>query len=388
MGQSRSLPEVITDVLTHEGAVLEKRDDGSLEFLVPPSLSSTLRVPEHGILSFSDRPSSEGAIPASYESEIFKAIEKVFTGKGRMTGAVYLSHLPNIDKLSKWVSEKVILSNATFRLQKVEQQTVSYILMFFKHVALSDEKREGFFSLLVNKRNLATLLLGDSVGDVLADLKESDQVTVTTGGETLKAIEAGFSAASLVVREEFGPYVKSLEKRLNRDAKRVFEYYEALKAETRRAFEKKGLSQNDAAETQNEGIPSQEEARERLSGKLDAIEGEKSWKLQDLVSKYALNVRIEPVCVIDIEAQTPVFWIDIRRRLSSRAFPLIYNPFLRKMDPLPCEACFYPHGGYYICDGKLHILCASCFKKCPECGRQYCSACSKAGCPKCGKRVV
>jgi len=356
--------------------------------LIPSSLSSTLCVPEHGVFSFSDRPSSEGAITASYESEIFKAIEKVFSGKGKMAEAAHPSHLPNIDKLSTWVSEKVVLSNATFRLQKVEQQTVSYVLTFFKYVALSDEKREGIFSLLINKRNLATLILGDRAGDVLVDLKESDRVTATVGGDTLKAIKAGFSAASLVVREELGPFIKSLEKRLNRDIRRVFEYYEALKAETRRTFEKKGPSQNDAPEHRNEGMPSQEEARERLSGKLDAIEGEKRWKVQDLVSKYALHVRIEPVCAIDIEAQAPVFWIDIRRRLSSRAFPLIYNPFLRKMDPLPCEACFYPRGGYYLCDEKLHILCASCFKKCPECGRHYCSACSKAGCPRCGKRVV
>jgi len=388
MRQGRELSEVITELLSHEGAVLEKREDGSLEFLVPPSLSDALGLPEHGVLSFSSHPSCEGAIAVSYESEIFKALEKVFSGKGKMAGAAYPSHLPNIEKISKWVSEKVVLSNATFRLKKVEHQAVAYVLMFFKYVAFSDEKREGVFSLLVNKQNLSTLFLGDNLGDFLADLEESEPVTALTGQETLKAIQAGFSAASLAVKEEFGPFINSLEKRLNRDIKRVLEYYETLKVETKRAFEKKRGSGKDSGENQNESTTTQEEARKGLSEKLDAIEGEKRWKVQDLVSKYALNVRIEPVCVIDIETQTPVFWMDIRRRLSSREFPLTYNPFFKKMDPLPCEACFYPRGIYYVCDEKLHILCASCFKKCPDCGRQYCSACSKAGCPRCSKKGV
>ncbi|OGP91406.1 MAG: hypothetical protein A2156_12200 [Deltaproteobacteria bacterium RBG_16_48_10] len=382
MGQSRLLPEVMADVLTQEGAVLEKRNDGSLEFLIPSSLSDTLGVPEHGIFSFSHHSSCEGATAVSYDSEVFKAIERVFAGKGKMTGATYPSHLPNIDKLSKWALEKVVLSNATFRLQKVEYQLVTYMLVFFKYVALSDEKREGVFSLLVNKRNFSTFLLGDNSADLLVDLKEPEQVAIANAQETLKAIQAGFSAASLVVKEESVAFIKSLERRLNREIRRIFEYYETLKVETQRAFERKGLPGKDSGE----GLTTPDEVRRILSGKLDTIEGEKRWKIQDLVSKYALNVRIEPICAIDIEIQTPVLWMDIKRRLWSRPFPLTYNPFFRTMDSLPCEACFYPRGGYFVCDEKLHILCASCFLKCPECGKAYCPLCYRSGCPRCNKK--
>lgn len=298
-----------------------------------------------------------------------------------MTGATYPSHLPNIDKLSKWALEKVVLSNATFRLQKVEYQLVTYMLVFFKYVALSDEKREGVFSLLVNKRNFSTFLLGDNSADLLVDLKEPEQVAIANTQETLKAIQAGFSAASLVVKEESVAFIKSLERRLNREIRRIFEYYETLKVETQRAFERKGLPGKDSGE----GLTTPDEARRILSGKLDTIEGEKRWKIQDLVSKYALNVRIEPICAIDIEVQTPVLWMDIKRRLWSRPFPLTYNPFFRTMDSLPCEACFYPRG-YFVCDEKLHILCAGCFLKCPECGKPYCPLCYRSGCPRCNKK--
>jgi len=376
MGQSRHLPEVLADILNLEGALLERTDDGCLEFVVPPSLSETLGIPEHGKLSFAYQPFDESVISASYESEFFRSVDRIFSERGKMAKAVYSSQLPNIEKVSKWVSEKIALSNASFRLQKVDHQRIDYALIFFKYVALSDEKREGIFSLLINEQNLSTSPLNANLTAFWEDLKESKEFLTRNEGIS-KALQAGFSAASLIVKEEFEPFMKSLERRLHRDIIRVFEYYETLKGEIHKAFEKKFISGRDSPEAQNE------EGRKVLSGKLDAVEGEKRWKIQDLVSKYALNIRIEPVCIIEIETESLVFWLEIRRRLSSRIFPLSYNPLLKKADSLPCESCFHPRGTYYLCDEKLHILCATCFRKCPNCGREYCSVCHPKGCPKC-----
>ena len=378
MGLNRSLPDVLADILTFKGALLERIEDGYLEFVVPPSLSKTLGVPEHGKLSFAYPPFDESIISASYESDFFRSIDRLFPGKGKIAKAVYSSHLPNIEKVSRWVSEKIALSNASFRLQKVDNQRIAYALIFFKYVALSDEKREGVFSLLVNEENLSTFPLNANLTAFWGDLKEPEEI-YTKGEGISKALLAGFSAASLIIKEEFEPFIKSLERRLNRDIIRVFEYYETLKSEIHKTFEKKFFSEKESSEGQSE------EGRKVLSGRLDAVEGEKRWKIQDLVSKYALNIRIEPVCIIDIETESLVFWLEVRRRLSSRIFPLSYNPLLKKVDSLPCESCFHPRGTYYLCDEKLHILCATCFKKCPDCGREYCSVCYTKGCPRCKK---
>lgn len=386
MGLNRPLPKVLSDILTLHGAILEEKGDDSLEYLSPPSLSKRLGIPEHGRLSFSYHHSSEETISASYDSELFRAIEKVFSGKDKMAMAAYLSYLPNIEKLSKVVPEKIVLANATFRLQEIETHAVTYLLAFFKYVALSDEKKEGLFSLLVNELNLSTQSPAENLMDIMEELKEPESNLKQPGQETIKAFQAGYSAASLLVEEEISHFIKSLERRLNRDIKRVFDYYEALKYETQKSIEKKTLWGENTIEKQREDGIIKREGIEKPSGKLDAIEAEKKWKIQDLISKYALNIRLEPVSAIVIETQSCIFWIDIKRRLSSRRFPLTYNPMVKKMDPLPCEACFYPRGGYYICDEKLHIICTSCFKTCPECGRQYCTACHKRGCPKCDKR--
>src|SRR4030042_3077724 len=148
MGLGRTLQEVLTRILTHEGAILEKREGDCAEFVAPSSLCEILGIPEHGILSFSGQSRCEGAMGASYESEFFRAVEKIFDGKGRLARAIYPSQFPNIEKLSKWITEKLILSNAVFRLKSVEHQGIPFLFIFFKYTALSDAKREGVFPLL------------------------------------------------------------------------------------------------------------------------------------------------------------------------------------------------------------------------------------------------
>jgi hypothetical protein len=252
----------------------------------------------------------------------------------------------------------------------VERQTFHYLLGFFRYTALSDEKREGLISLLVSSLNLTAGAPGERLVEIMGGLQESvfDQETKP---EITKLFPAACSAASAAVAEELDLFIKSLDKRLNRDIKRVFEYYETIKFETQKTIEKRIRSGEQSAEKQRE--------------KVEAIETEKRWKVQDLISKYALNVRIEPVAAIVIATHSPVYWVEIKRRLSSRRFPITYNPMLKKWDPLPCESCFYPRGGYSICDDQLHIVCSACFKKCPQCGKPFCSACHKDRCPRCSK---
>ena len=79
MALSRSLPEVISDILTFQGAVLEKTGDECLEFLSPPSLSTLLGIPEQGKLSFTYQPDYDDAISAGYDSDLFRAIANVFS---------------------------------------------------------------------------------------------------------------------------------------------------------------------------------------------------------------------------------------------------------------------------------------------------------------------
>lgn len=370
---SKTLSEVLADIFTYYGGILERTDEGYMEFLAPSDLARAIGMPEHGKLTFEYNLSDENTVYASYDSDLFKLIGDFLSRKDKFAVTNYDFNITNAEKLSKVVSGKTLFSNAISRFETVERKKIGYLLVCFKFTALSDEKQEGLFSLLFNELNHSVTSFDAGIDALFLQLKKSDTQTRGTSHISMDTLKYAHAAASVIVKENLGDFIKSIGRRLNRDIKRIYEYYETLKHEIEKTIDER-TSSNEYVET-NE--------KEKLLHRIEAIELERKWKIQDMISKYALNIKLEPVLAIRIMVEVPVFWIHIKRRLLSREFPYTYNPILKQFDNLPCESCFYPHGGYYVCDDKLHIVCADCFKKCPDCGKHYCAACHKNGCPKC-----
>src|SRR3989337_1719124 len=377
---NKQLPEVVTDILTYKGAVVEQTDNGVLDIIFTTDLSETLNIPEYARLYFSHETQSDDGIYASYDSDVFSSMAKLFAVKGRFSEAKFeASFQPKMEKVTKAISEKIAFSNATFRIERTEQKNIPYLLVYFKYTALSDEKHEGVMPVLINGLNLSVSPFENYTAELMHMLKETGHVSGSdiSKSEMVRVFKAAYSAGTRIVEERLKDFVRSLERRLNRDTRRVYEYYETLKKETELAIWKR-------ARTHTEDKTIKDDAIERLHTKHDAIESERSWKIQDLISRYALSIQIEPVSAIRIEKPVSLYLINIKRRLASRQFPVTYNPLTRHLDPLPCESCFHPKGAFYICDDRLHIVCAGCYITCPECSKQYCHACNSA-CPKCRK---
>lgn len=372
---NKTLPEVIENILTYHGAVVEKTNDNCLEVLSPDSLSAALGFEEHSVLCFAYDKTEKGAIYASYDSELFKALSGLLAGKGEFSVASFKSSLPNTEKLLKNIHENIAFNNATFRIGEMEIKNISYLLCYFRYTATSDEKQEGIIQVLTNELNLSTAPLANEIvalNEATEELKDIDRIKFRA------VLQASYSAGIDMAKERLKDFIRSLERRLNRDVHRVHEYYETLKNEAIIAIKKKIVSAKDR-------IIKSEDVDDLLKKKINAIETEHKWKVQDLINKYSMNIQIEPVSIIRIETQSPVFWINIKRRLATRLFPVTYNPIFRQVDALPCELCFSPKKPYYICDDKLHIICSTCFRTCHDCGKQYCGVCYKNGCPKCHK---
>lgn len=370
------LPEVIADILAYKGAEVEKKGDGGIEILSPPEVSSILNIPEYVRLTFSYGENPADRVYASYDSEFFRSISHLLSDTGRFAIASLEPYTPNSEKMSKAIKEKLAFGNATFRLDKTETSDISYLLCLFRYSALSDEKHEGILPILINEKNLSSLSYEFNTSDLTERFTEPNEWKVEEERKKekqgwMRVFRAAHISAIRRVEERMKDFIKSLERRLNRDIRRVYEYYESLKSEARIAIGRKIASSERDGEI------------DKLRHKLEIIEAEQKWKVQDLIAKYALSIRVEPAAMIKIETKALFFWINIKRRLASRQFPLTYNPVVRQLDPLPCESCFNPHGVYYVCDDKLHILCGHCMKKCPSCGKQYCSACYNDKCPGC-----
>lgn len=412
---NKKLPDVISDILTYHGTIVEKTNDGSLDVITTPEISDILKMPEYARLIFSYGEISNESIYASYDSEFFNSLSRLFADGARFTVARFEPHIPHREKRSGLIPDSIAFRNATFRLEHIENRDISYLLVYFRYTALSDEKHEGIMPVLVNEMNLSSMPFKSDI----IELIELDEPKNIERFEAKMVFHSAYSAATQLVKENLMNFIKSLERRLNRDIKRVYEYYETLKQETKEAIKRKAIThessdfsflkeiqgdvnphggvlqvlqkieqhvaeRDNLVEKQIEEETIKGDGIDKLLNKLNAIQAEQKWKIQDLISKYILSIKIEPVAAIRIETYAPIFWINIKRRLASRRFPVTYNPILRQIDVLPCESCFNPHAGYYICDGKLHIACGHCFKTCPDCGRQFCNACYNI-CPKCRK---
>ncbi|MFH1505231.1 MAG: hypothetical protein ABIH08_07620 [Candidatus Omnitrophota bacterium] len=397
---NKTLLETTADILSHYGAIIENCGEEHLEFIAPQNLSGTLNIPEYGRLCFNYGDVQENTIPASYDSDFFQSIGKLFSGKSKIITVTHPPFIPNINKITKLVTPKINFLNAAFRINGHTINPVTYALIFFKYLALSDEKQEGIFPVLINVHNLSAVVLEKEYISLIDTLKESEKTPYPPGEKTLRTLQAAHIMAKEIVKENLNDFIKSLERRLNRDIKRVREYYGTLKDEAIKLISRKLLSGEYSLENR-EKIKIDEMKKiiniekyiadksitgkgvDKLFDKLNAVSTEQNWKIKDLISKYTLKIDIEPLSAIYIETQTLQFPINIKRRMKSRDFSITYNPLLKQIDCLPCESCFYPKGAYYVCDDCLHIICAKCFKTCPRCGKRYCSACHKKICPKC-----
>ena len=365
-------PEIVTQLLTHYGMVFSEINEHLLEYLAPATICETLCIPEYGKLNFSPQTAEEAAIAAFHDSELFQSLEKFLQDKGRVFNTFHPSELPNAAKFSKIVAERIGFSNATFRYKEEETKNTFYFLVIFKYVAFSDDKQEGLLPVLINTENSSVAFPQEKLTDILDGLRDFQNTPVGSSSDLLPVIHRACQAGQTALKGRLKDFQRGLEKRLNRDIQRIYEYYETLHSEAEKIIARH--ANNPDARAHNP---------EKSRDKLQAIRTEKQWKIQDMISKYALNISLFPVVLIKIGTPSISFWIEIKRRMSSRNFPVTYNPLLRRLDPLACESCFSLPNDYAICDDQLHIICSECFKVCHQCQKKYCAACFPQNCPKC-----
>lgn len=364
----RPLRDFTAELLSLRGAAVEAAGDG-LEAVLPLQLASPLGLPEYARLAFSTEDSAGPLV--SLDSDVFERLGGLLEGRGVFCAAYIAAPQVKLGKIEESFSEWFALDNAVFRVENVEQRTIPYLVACLKFTATSNERMDGMLAVMVNELTLSARLLGSDCLNMLAGASE-----LVTGSaerrDSSEVLDALDRTQRRFIHEQIQDFTRSLERRLNRDAARVREYYGTLVSETRRFIERKAHSEED---------------REKGRRKIEAVETELKWKIQDLVSSYRMQIRVEPVSFVRIEAFVPLFHIEIKRRKGTRSLTIAYNPILRSLDAPPCEECFKCGRLYSVCDEKLHLLCPDCFKACPECGKQFCRACHKRGCPRCGKKA-
>nr|WP_294549833.1 hypothetical protein [uncultured Rhodopila sp.] len=360
-------------LLRHEDALVESIEPEGLEVLSPPPVQRALGVGELSRLGFGTS-LPPGAQRVGLEGDWLDRFARLLGPRGRWTRRVLANEAKAPGDPERTLGHELVLDNATFRLLGVEPAWTRYLVLDFRASAVSDDKRDFISRVVVN---LATGALPDAVLAALdgRTFDAGDAEPVLPADAALPPLWDRARVAALVQRAlpprleaALEPFVKGMRRRLGRDQDRLYRYHNDLHLEAmRRAF----------------GLPEGDPKRIREEQRAAAAGREYRAKLDDLQRQYATRVTVEWVQTLELVMPVHRFSVQIRRRKADRLVALDWNPVARRLEAPACDATLGLERPRLVCDDALHLVVPAALGPCPGCGRAYCRACHRGGCPKC-----
>ena len=335
---------LVTRILERRGCLVESTVDNALQILFPKELQESLSVGEMETFTF------QGGDGNHYENDLIDSLGSLVSSRG-LFAAVSLPHLkPVIKNPEKILANNLIVQNGIFRFVDYEVKQLSYLLMNFRVSAVSDTKAERILTIALNEQTgTVPLKIWERLEEELKNVSDnlSDQRTLDIAG----SLERGREIAGRLALLEYQDFLKSLNRRLNRDVKRLQEYYGTIAGEIEKTLKKKGVKKEDV---------------DRGLSQLEATKIEYHKKIGDARDRYALEILIEPINVLRVFMSASVLRVDLQRRKNRMPVEIPLNPITNRLEHLICTGCHQPVLSFYLCD-DMRLLCPSCYPDCRLC---------------------
>lgn len=306
--------------------------------VVPHSLSAEAHLPgEEFSLSMAV---ATGGLHVSLASDFLDVAARTLDAAVPRDGSFCIPerYLTNRD-LTEKISQTFIWQNARVQCRAAEPALVTYHLWTLHGSLRSEDVWEGIFRFAVNEESQATVELPDVFRepDVIGD-----EPTHAPGDPSTYATAIAEGKRRLVAAS--ADFVRRIEQRLERDRKRLQDYYRALSRETH------GSKRHAAA------APSPEE----IAAKKRAVDLELRRKLAELNENYALRAELRPVVVARVRLPALVLPIMIQRKQARRDYRLYWNSLLKTFEPLACCRCHRATLSATFTNETVDLLCTPC----------------------------
>jgi hypothetical protein len=353
------MAEWARDVLLSRGALADTEDGEAVRACLPAEVARKLGAPEWLSLRFGAGPGADeagdwverlgGLLP---EGPVVACTRP----RNRVTA-------PRLDAEAA-LAHGLAIQNGIYRGLEDYAAQADYGVFTFEYAVESDDRNLGVVTVCLNATARSEVPQPEHfVQAVRDDLEEEGRAAPELGWLA--------AAAERMARREVVRQVAGLEenanRRLARDVARVESYYAALAEQIRKRMAKRA------------GDPA---AVEKERGRALATEADRATKIEDLVRKYSLRVRVKLAGCLVVSAPVREIPLLLIRKKEQRRRVMHWNPALRLLEPLLCEACGGRAHPLYLCD-RVHCLCKDCWAPCPHCGKPFCRAC-QARC-QCGK---
>ena len=310
--------------------------DGGMA-MIPQQLAQIFGVKEEVPLS----PRQEnGGICLGLASEFLDrsnlALQSLIPRVGQFT---IPDHYLKTRDLQELIERTFTWQNARVRIREAAPKPVTYHTWWFFATLKSEDVWESRLGITLNTASKAPVELPELLD--LPDLEPSESVAAVNPTDTFD--RAARLAQSQVLRRS-GDFITRMEARLERDRKRLRDYYGALQNEA-------GATKRRAA-----AVPTEEE----LAARHRIVELELQRKTSELAERYAMSASLEPLAMVSLEMAVMVVELTVQRKQEQRTHWIYWNPLTRHFEPLGCSGCDQGVYSMFFTDDDVEPLCVEC----------------------------
>lgn len=236
-----------------------------------------------------------------------------------------------VDRAFTWL-------NARVRVRGSQPAPIEYHTWWFHAALRSDDCWETRLAVTLNSDSLGPVELPDPLG--LPDVEPCSAADVPASATYLAASRH----AQQRLRDAASGFISRMDARLERDRRRLRDYYNALLKETQ-------PSRKRAAE------PLDPEA---VAARRQAVQLELRRKLAELDERYAMEAIARPIVLIRTSATVLVVELLVERKRARRKHVLYWNPLVKQFEPLPCGKCGTGAFAIAFTNDDVAPQCAKC----------------------------
>jgi hypothetical protein len=248
----------------------------------------------------------------------------------------YLTSRDLTDKISRTFAWQ----NARARIGTAEPSLAEYHLWTLLGSMQSEDVWQALFRFAVNTETQAVLELPDVFQE--PDLRPDDAAGSHDEPASYATAIAEGKRRLMAASVEF---VGRIEQRLERDRKRLQDYYRALLREadgSKRRAAAAALSPED------------------IAAKKRAVDLELRRKLAEINENYALQALVRPVVLGRVRLPALVVPVVIQRKQAVRHYRLYWNALLKAFEPLSCSRCRRATFSATFENETVDLLCTAC----------------------------
>lgn len=360
-----SVVDFVKDLLTREGALVEKAPGDALFAVLPPPLRTALDMAESVSLRLFGE-TGEGEVGFPLESAGLQWCVDRAAARGRLV-AVRLPALGAGIKPLSTAQECFTALNGTVHAVDARMAELEVWLLEFRYEAHSEERAEGsVFVALEPGRGALSIPLADAL---LASLTRAQAVSLPERPIDFAALARRVEpSVRAEILRRLGPFREGRVRRLETDRARLLAYHDTLVDEA-------------ARRRTSDAHPGDE----ALRAKVDAIVRQRDVKLVELAERHSVRVRYVLSSALLARYEASVCELVLKRRRREIRVDLVWDPHLHGPLPLACDGCGMPSLSFHVCDEHGHMTCADCAARCPTCGRTTCRVCHGPGCRMCAR---